>query len=145
MGSRCFIGGERWWEIKIKVMKIFTAADNNGMNIFVFGSNEAGIHGAGAAAEAVRVWGAIPGIGYGRQGMAFGIPTKDYDVHTLPLTAIQDYVSDFLDYARSVTPQLRFLVTKIGCGLAGYLEEDIKPMFAGAPENCELPDGWREA
>lgn len=110
--------------------------------IFVFGSNLSGIHGKGAALCAMRSHGAKLGVGIGRTGNSYAIPTKDERITTLPLSRIAKYVTEFLDYARA-HPELEFEVTKIGCGLAGYCEHDIKPMFVGAPINCNLPDGWR--
>ena len=110
--------------------------------IFVFGSNLAGRHGKGAALCARNLHGAEYGIGIGRTGNAYAIPTRDKMIRTLPLSEIAKYVSDFLDYARA-HPELEFEVTKIGCGLAGYEEHEIKPMFKDAPMNCLLPDQWR--
>ncbi len=112
------------------------------MSIFVFGSNLAGRHGAGAALFARRNHGAIYGCGVGPQGNSYAIPTKDYRIQTLPLETIQGYVNGFLHYARN-HPELDFQVTRIGCGLAGYTDAQIAPMFANAPSNCHLPDGWR--
>jgi hypothetical protein len=105
--------------------------------VFVFGSNLAGRHGAGAALEAVRSWGARLGQGFGRQGDAYAIPTKDWDLRTLGLDKIADNVALFLVHARA-NPQDSFLVTAIGCGLAGYQPAQIAPMFDGAPENVFL-------
>jgi hypothetical protein len=110
--------------------------------IFVFGSNLAGRHGAGAALHAKRCFGAIYGRGVGLQGDSYAIPTKDENIRTLPLGAIHQYVDEFKEFART-HPDLEFHVTKVGCGLAGYSEVDIAPMFAGSPENCILPEGWR--
>ena len=112
------------------------------MAIFCFGSNLAGRHGAGAALFARQNHGAIYGQGIGRQGNSYAIPTKDYHIKTLPLETIQGYVNEFLLYARN-HPELEFQVTRIGCGLAGYTDAQIAPMFANAPSNCHLPDGWR--
>lgn len=109
--------------------------------VFVFGSNLAGRHGAGAAKFAIQHRGAIYGKGEGRQGNSYGIPTKDGNIRTLPLEEVKRGVDRFLDYARE-NPCVTFQVTKIGCGLAGYTEEQIAPMFKGAPDNCELPEGW---
>lgn len=111
-------------------------------HIFVFGSNKAGRHGKGAAMFAKQKYGAVYGVGVGRTGNAYAIPTKDEFIRTLPLQVINKYVKDFVEYAKA-NPDLKFQVTKIGCGLAGYQEYDIKPMFADAPENCILPEGWR--
>lgn len=109
---------------------------------FVFGSNEAGIHGAGAAKFAYKSKGARFGKGYGHHGDSFAIPTKDEDIQTLPLERINDYVRGFLAYARGHRKVI-FQVTCIGCGLAGYTAEDIAPMFADAPKNCLFDENWR--
>lgn len=111
--------------------------------IFVFGSNLAGRHGKGAARDALRLHGAVWGRAIGRQGNSYAIPTKSIDIKPLYLSMIAVFVGDFLEYARG-RPELVFNVTRIGCGLAGYKDEQIAPMFAGAPDNCHLPDGWRE-
>lgn len=111
--------------------------------IFVFGSNLAGRHGKGAALDALREHGAILGKGVGRQGNAYAIPTKNFRLQPLSLAIISRYVSQFIGYARA-NPDLRFRVTRIGCGHAGYTDIQIAPMFMKAPSNCELPEGWRE-
>jgi hypothetical protein len=110
--------------------------------IFVFGSNEAGIHGKGAAKQAKR-WGAKNGIGEGLSGHTYAIPTKNEKIQTLSLSKIQKYVDKFIDFAYK-NSQYKFLVTKIGCGLAGYTEEDIAPMFINAIEipNIVLPESF---
>jgi len=106
--------------------------------IFVFGSNESGIHGAGAAKLAFDKFGAIWGVGVGHEGKTYAIPTKDFNIKTLDLVEIQDYVKEFLEYADK-NPDFTFLVTKIGCGLASYQEIDIAPLFKGYPLNVILP------
>lgn len=113
-------------------------------SVFVFGSNESGIHGAGSAHEAFKNHGAVLGIGHGPRGSSYAIPTKDYKLDVLPLDIIECYVKIFLHYAKR-RPQDTFNVVKIGCGLAGYKESEIAPMFKGAPTNCNLPEGWRAA
>ncbi len=118
---------------------------NNGKNIFVFGSNTTGRHGKGAALQAKHYWGAKYGVGEGRTGMAYGIPTKNgetREMKVLSLSRINRSVTVFIEYARC-HPELTFLVTKIGCGLAGYEDCNIMPMFIGAPDNCVLPHRWR--
>jgi hypothetical protein len=110
--------------------------------IFVFGSNRAGRHGKGAALEARRKYGAVYGQGEGLQGDSYAIPTKDERLRSLPLSEIQEHVEQFLAFARS-HPDLEFMVTRVGCGLAGYTDVEIAPFFRGAPQNCALPDGWR--
>ena len=116
---------------------IYTPDLNNGRNVFVFGSNEAGRHGKGAALAAVKHWGAIYGQGVGLQGNAYAIPTKDAQLHTLPLEDIEVYIWEFRQIAR--VQRRTFLITAIGCGLAGYTPEQIAPMFDHFPENCLLP------
>ncbi|URW75883.1 hypothetical protein M9980_01215 [Sphingomonas donggukensis] len=106
--------------------------------IFVFGSNLAGRHGKGAALWARRHRGANYGQGIGRQGNPYAIPTKDHDLHVLPLQVIQVHVAAFLDYAHQ-HPDLAFELTPIGCGKAGYRPDQIAPMFADAPVNVDLP------
>jgi hypothetical protein len=111
----------------------------NPNEIFVFGSNLAGIHGAGAARLAFDRFGAVWGVGIGHQGRSYALPTKDKDIETLSLSEINDHVIDFLEYARN-NPQFTFLVTKVGCGLAGWTVEDIAPCFGGeTPANVVLP------
>lgn len=110
--------------------------------IFVFGSNLAGRHGAGAALFAHHQRGARYGVGEGRTGHAYAIPTKGWNLEIRSLGDIAGGVSDFIAYAID-HPDLRFEVTRIGCGLAGYRDADIKPMFERAPSNCDLPEGWR--
>ena len=106
--------------------------------VFVFGANEAGIHGAGAAKMALR-WGAEYDH-YGRMGRTYGIPTKDMFIHTLPPEAIKAHVITFLAHALA-HPDDEFLVTEIGCGLAGLSPLVIAPMFRLAMDepNIRLP------
>lgn len=110
--------------------------------IFVFGSNLAGRHGKGAALFARLNHGAIYGIGVGMQGKSYAIPTKDRNLRTLPLEEIARYVNTFKAFAVR-NPFFTFNVTRIGCGLAGYTDAQIAPMFVDAPINCKLPQGWR--
>lgn len=111
--------------------------------IFVFGSNLAGRHGKGAALTALKEHGAIYGVGVGPQGNCYAIPTKDQALKPLGLATIRGFVLDLLQYAK-LNPELEFYVTRIGCGLAGYKDSDISPMFKDAPKNCYLPEGWRK-
>lgn len=108
--------------------KILSVGPNE---LFGFGSNESGIHGAGAAKFAMTL-GAIWGQAYGEQGRTFAIPTKDKTVRkTLPLDQIQKYVSRFLADAAKI-PTKRILMTEIGCGLAGLTPLEVAPLFKGA-------------
>ena len=127
--------------------------DNSPVWVFVFGSNLAGRHGAGAALCAYNHYGARTGIGYGREGRSFAIPTKDERIDTLPLVSpekhqipcIKGYVNLFKAYAkhRGENAHEKFWVTAIGCGLAGYDHADIAPLFNGAPTNCSFPEQWQ--
>jgi hypothetical protein len=113
--------------------------------VFVYGANEAGNHGKGAAKLALK-WGAKYGK-YRFSGQTYGIPTKNSQIETLPLEYIEEHIVDFLDFTK-LHPELEFLVTKIGCGLAGYTEQEIGGLFAKyhIPPNVSLPIGFfREA
>ena len=114
---------------------------NNGRIIFVFGSNQAGRHGTGAAKAALLNFGAKFGTGEGQTGNAYAIPTKDHKLSTRRLPEIKVSVSRFIEYAMTM-PSFKFFITRIGCGLSGYEDEDIAPMFVDAPENCILPEEW---
>jgi hypothetical protein len=96
--------------------------------VFVFGSNYAGRHGAGAALIAVRKFGARNGQGTGLMGQSYGIATKDKNLKVLPLHKIGVQIDKFVRFA-AAHPELTFLVTEIGCGLAGYNPKDIAPFF----------------
>lgn len=110
--------------------------------IFVFGSNLAGRHGKGAALHARQHYGAVYGVGVGPTRSAYAIPTKDRSLRTMVLLDIKPHVDIFLQYAEK-HPELIFKVTRIGCGLAGYTDYQISPMFKNAPKNCFLPPNWR--
>lgn len=103
--------------------------------VFVFGSNLAGMHGGGAARVACERFGAVMGQGVGLQGQSYAIPTMQGGVET-----IQPYVDEFIDFAMA-HPGLKFLVTPIGCGIAGFTVAEIAPLFAAAieVENIILP------
>ena len=106
--------------------------------IFVFGSNLKGMHGGGAAYIAYRKFGAIMGQGVGLQGQSYGIPTMQGGVET-----IRPYVDEFIEFAKE-HPTLTFLVTRIGCGIAGFTDDEISPLFKEAHEvdNIVLPPNW---
>ena len=106
--------------------------------VFVFGSNLAGFHGGGAARIAHAKFGAIWGQGVGMQGQSYAIPTMQGGVET-----IKPFVDQFIDYARQ-NPIFRFYVTRIGCGIAGFTDEEIAPLFREAVdvENICLPTEW---
>jgi hypothetical protein len=106
--------------------------------IFVFGSNLRGMHGGGAAYIAYRKFGAIMGQGVGLQGQSYAIPTMQGGVET-----IRPYVDEFIWFAKQ-HPELTFLVTRIGCGIAGFTDDEISPLFKEAHEvdNIVLPPNW---
>ena len=106
--------------------------------IFVFGSNLKGMHGGGAAYIAYRKFGAIMGQGVGLQGQSYAIPTMQGGVET-----IRPYVDEFIQFAKQ-HPELTFLVTRIGCGIAGFTDDEISPLFehAHGVENIVLPPNW---
>lgn len=110
--------------------------------VFVFGSNHAGRHGAGAAWTAYRKFGALWGQGTGLMGSSYGIATKSKKLSVLPLSDIHQQVLVFLRHAQQ-HPEKRYLVTSIGCGLAGYKPEEIAPFFLGAPSNVVLPSRFQ--
>ena len=107
-------------------------ADNE---VFVFGSNLRGWHQGGAAKHAQRYFGAVWGQGVGLQGQSYAIPTMQGGIET-----IKPYVEDFIFFAQA-HPELRFLVTRIGCGIAGFTDAQMAPLFARAldAENIVLP------
>jgi hypothetical protein len=109
--------------------------------IFVFGSNLAGRHGAGSAKAAVMHYGARYGIGEGLQGRSYGIPTKGERLEILSLATIEGHVKQFIAFAIA-NPDKTFFVTRVGCGLAGYRNAQIAPLFRGAPENCNFAKEW---
>lgn len=112
------------------------------LEVFVFGSNQKGIHGAGAAKAARDHFLAEMGKGEGPTGNSYAIPTKDWNIESLPLNKIWYYVQDFLKYTWA-NPDKKFFVTRVGCGLAGNKDEDIAPMFKGAI-NCSFPEEWKQ-
>ena len=104
--------------------------------VFVFGSNLAGMHGGGAAYVAFKQFGAVMGCGVGLHGQSYAIPTMQGGVET-----IKPYVDDFIAFAKE-HPELFFYVTRIGCGIAGFRDKEIAPLFAEATclENVCLPE-----
>ncbi len=123
-------------EKKRTTPEFITSLEQN--EIFVFGSNLKGMHGGGAAYIAYRKFGAIMGQGVGLQGQSYAIPTMQGGVET-----IRPYVDEFIQFAKQ-HPELTFLVTRIGCGIAGFTDEEIAPLFeeAHGVENIVLPPNW---
>ncbi len=109
--------------------------------VFVFGSNLEGMHGGGAARVARKKFGAVMGQGVGLQGKSYAIPTMQGGVET-----IAPYVDEFVEFAKS-HPEMTFLVTRIGCGIAGFDDDEIAPLFVKAIDvaNIHLPESfWKE-
>lgn len=108
--------------------------------ILVFGSNTEGRHGKGVAYKARVSWGAIYGVAEGMQGDSYGIITKELrsDRPKITLEDIKKGVNSFLKFAKA-NPDLFFIVTPIGCGLAGFIPKQIAPFFVDTPENVQLP------
>ena len=106
--------------------------------VFVFGSNLAGMHGGGAAYVAFKKFGAVMGCGVGLRGQSYAIPTMQGGVET-----IKPYVDEFIAFA-SDHPEFFFYVTRIGCGIAGFRDKEIAPLFAKALglENICLPKSF---
>ena len=106
--------------------------------VFVFGSNLEGMHGGGAAFAAWKKFGAVMGCGVGLRGQSYAIPTMQGGVET-----IKPYVDDFIAFA-SAHPELFFYVTRIGCGIAGFRDKEIAPLFSEAVglENVCLPESF---
>ncbi len=106
--------------------------------VFCFGSNKEGMHGGGAAYVAFRQFGAVMGCGVGLRGQSYAIPTMQGGVET-----IKPYVDEFIEFAKA-HPQLFFYVTRIGCGIAGFKDKEIAPLFSEAldvPNIC-LPESF---
>lgn len=109
-------------------------------DVFVFGSNLQGAHGGGAARVARQKFGAVMGQGVGLQGQSYAIPTMQGGVET-----IKPYVDQFIDFARECD-QNTFWVTRIGCGIAGFTDEEIAPLFDEAYDlyNVRLPKSFAD-
>ena len=106
--------------------------------VFVFGSNLDGMHGGGAAFVAWKQFGAVMGCGVGIRGQSYAIPTMQGGVET-----IKPYVDGFIAFAKE-HPELFFYVTRIGCGIAGFRDKEIAPLFREALglENVCLPESF---
>lgn len=116
--------------------------------VFVFGSNLAGIHGAGAAKVANKIYDRPYGTGVGfyqscNLQESYAIPTKNEKIRRLSLDEIQKHVDTFIEFAYNNSSKT-FFVTRVGCGLAGYLDSEIAPMFRGCNQNCNFPEQWKQ-
>lgn len=109
--------------------------------IFVFGANQLGIHGKGAALHAAKFYGAEKGVGEGLTGYSYAIPTKSTPNASLRLEQVKYHVDKFLEFAGAHQDKI-FQVTRIGCGLAGFSDEQIYPLFSKRSENVLLSRKW---
>jgi len=110
--------------------------------IFVFGSNKAGIHGAGAAKYAHQHLGAKWGIGEGLTGDTYALPTKGYKIERISILEIKHSIDRFINFATE-NPNDLFQVTRVGCGLGGKKDAYIAPLFRSAPDNCLFDEFWK--
>ncbi|WP_019179078.1 A1S_2505 family phage non-structural protein [Microbacterium yannicii] len=104
--------------------------------VFVFGSNASGAHGAGAARFAYDRFGAVWGQSEGLQGQSYGIDSMS------GLDVFEEQARRFVGFA-TAHPELRFLVTEVGCGIAGYTPDQVAGFFTDAPANVVLPETFR--
>ena len=127
---------------KYKYHKDMTLPQVHRDYVFVFGSNISGIHGAGAALVAKKVFGAEQFVGVGKTGNSYAIPTKDKRIKVLPLNTIIKYIEQFKEFTHS-QPNLKFWITRVGCGLAGYHDTQITSLFKGCNINCVFAQEWK--
>jgi hypothetical protein len=111
--------------------------------VFVFGSNLAGRHGAGAAKFARDYLSAKSGVGKGFTGRCFALPTKGFKLEVLVLDVIERNIR-FLKACAESNWNYQFYITKVGCGLAGYKDHEIAPLFKGSPDNCRFHLDWKQ-
>lgn len=109
--------------------------------IFVFGSNLSGWHSGGAALQAKKNFHAKEGVGEGLTGQCYAFPTLGIGLGTRMDRGLKTSVKKFFAVVRK-NPEKEFLLTKVGCGIAGYPEERMKMFFRNAPQNVVKPIGW---
>jgi hypothetical protein len=126
--------------LELTSLDVITKLEPN--EIFVFGSNLAGRHAGGAARLAREKFGAQEGIGEGLTGQSYAFPTLTADFEKVSHAALVRSRDRFFATARA-HPDKVFLLTKVGCGIAGFREEEIRPLFENAPGNVVLPEDWR--
>jgi hypothetical protein len=108
---------------------------------FVFGSNLGGHHYGGAAAQAYSDFGAQWGVAEGITGSSYAFPTLDAELKQMPMHRLK-VARDKLYGTAIAHPELTFLLTKVGCGIAGYSEDEMRELFSDAPTNVRKPEGW---
>lgn len=118
-------------------------SDNIKEYIFVFGSNLGGFHGRGMALVAKEHFNAEQGVGIGLTGRSYAIPTKDRFIRTLDLSDIKKYIDIFKEFTHE-HPEMKFWVTAVGCGLAGYKHYHIASLFRDCNTNCVFPEEWKK-
>lgn len=111
--------------------------------IFVFGSNLDGNHAGGAAFYARLHCGAVDGLGEGLAGESYALPTVGIRFAPMTFGLVFESVRRFIDFARS-HKDLEFKVTRVGCGIAGFKDSEIAPIFCDAPRNCLFDEAWEE-
>jgi hypothetical protein len=109
--------------------------------IFVFGSNLGGRHAGGAARLAAERFGAEEGVGEGLTGQSYAFPTLTANFAMVSMEALERSRDRLYETARA-HPKKTFLLTKVGCGIAGFAEEEIRPLFRNPPANVVLPEDW---
>lgn len=109
--------------------------------VFVFGSNLAGKHLSGAARQAIEEFGAEWGVGEGLTGQCYAFPTLTEEFEQLSDEALEEAVGFFV-YTAYVHSEYEFLLTKVGCGIAGFEEEKMRKLFENVPTNVIKPEGW---
>ena len=109
--------------------------------IFVFGSNRGGAHAGGAARLAKEKFGAQDGVGEGLTGQSYAFPTLTSNFEKVPRASLEASRDRFFAAALQ-HPDKTFLLTKVGCGIAGFTEDEIRPLFTRAPANVVLPEDW---
>ncbi|KZX80563.1 hypothetical protein A3715_19375, partial [Oleiphilus sp. HI0009] len=111
--------------------------------IFVYGSNDKGLNGKGAALTGKKFYGAVDGIGEGISGRCYAIPTKDQDLNVKTLSEINESIGRFIEYAKDNSND-QFMLTRIGCGLAGYQDKEIISLLKKyeLPKNIHVPGIW---
>ena len=112
--------------------------------IFVFGSNQRGAHAGGAARLAKEKFGAQEGVGEGLTGQSYAFPTLTANFEKVSRASLEASRDRFFAIAR-LNPDKTFLLTKVGCGIAGFTEDEIRPLFESAPANVILPEDWRRS
>jgi hypothetical protein len=148
-GGKDYEAGETVKIEDMKIVKRYKSTPDNikkleNYEVFVFGSNLAGNHSGGTAKLALDKFGAEEGNGEGLQGQSYAFPTLTKKMEKRTEKNLKKSVDKLIGCANDNTTKI-FLVTKIGCGIAGYKEEEMKMLFDrnDVSANIVLPEGWR--